>query len=274
MKVVNYGMFFPIQIWKYKTFYRVQPPNLLSEPNTFSFESHFADSIKNEISDNDYLDIKNNYKLVNQIWVFNPRYGIHLSRGFVHVYCINSLKYPYNTEKIFSPTVINIDLNIRKFYSGFIFIAYQFNIPNTTLLVFEHDLNHNIKRIVLSNEDQNDLNFLPSFRHKNTPFYELKFPFLYIYTYVFMEKPNMIYWKANGENYCIPSNNPKDYPTLLDCMYNNVDQLEIRDTYFQTNLKPLATLLQPPTHESINYSLPIILFTILIITIITFFFLF
>jgi hypothetical protein len=106
-----------------------------------------------------------------------------------------------------------------------------------------------------SEDDDNNYkqypNFLPFVQNRDVPFYKIKIPDRYVFAYVFTEKPTKLYWRPNSENICIPSDNsPGDYKTLMECVYNNVDKLAIRDVYMHTNNEPIRTLLEPPPPRS------------------------
>jgi hypothetical protein len=64
--------------------------------------------------------------------------------------------------------------------------------------------------------------------------------------------------------------NATNWNNLLDCMNSNVDQLQIRNTYMQTNSKPISELVQPVPSNTINYVLPITLIFILFMSFIGF----
>ena len=268
---INYGVYFPIQVWKNKDGkkYRFQQPKIFSTSTTYEFYDHFIDSEK-DVPVDDYVKVKDEYFLDRVVWVINPRYAQNVTRGFTWLYIFHEPKYPYNSVGIFSILNVPFKISLNTLYDGVSFVAYQYSIPGTSLMCFIRNRFRKIKNVAIVNtsqdimhleDEETDLdeddkkyktypNFLPFPQNRDVPFYKIKIPDRYVFAYVFNEKPQSIYWRANSENICIPSNNPKDYYTLLDCVYNNVDKLAIRNVYTHTNNEPLQTLLQPPPPKS------------------------
>jgi len=258
MDIINYSVYFPVQIWEFKEkkLFRIQPPKLYtSKPDEYEFFTHFIDS-ENDVPVDQYHQIKKDFKLRQTIWVFNPRYVNNLTRGFSWLYLFHKLNYPYNTEGVFSIVNVPVELDIHQTYQGFSFLSYQYSIPGTNLLCIKRSRLRVIQDVVLvddvsENDSDNDyMNFLPFKKNQDVPFYDIKIPSRYIFIYVFKEKPTQYYWKPNSENICVPSDNSNDYSSLMECVYHNVDKLELRNIYIQSNTKPIANLINGPNKKS------------------------
>ena len=258
MDIINYSVYFPVQIWEFqeKKLFRIQPPKLYTaKPDEYEFYEHYVDS-ESEVPDDQYAQIKKDFKLRHTIWVFNPRYVNNLTRGFSWLYLFHNLKYPFNTVGVFSIVNVPVELDIHQTYQGFSFLTYQYSIPGTNLLCIKRNRLRVIQDVVLvdevsaNNSDNDYMNFLPFKKNQDVPFYDIKIPNRYIFIYVFKEKPKELYWKPNAENICVPSDNNNDYNSLLECVYHNVDKLELRNIYIQSNINPIAKLLSGPSKKS------------------------
>lgn len=275
MDIINYSVYFPVQVWEFKEkkLFRIQPPKIYAnQPDEYEFYPHFIDS-QDDVPVDEYKQIVKDFKLRQIIWVFNPRYVNNLSRGFSWLYLFHKDSYPFNTEGVFSIVNIPVEIPIHQTYQGFSFLTYQYSIPGTFLLCIKRNRFRKIQDLVLcdevgENDSDNDyMNFLPFKKNRDIPFYKVKIPNRYIFVYVFKEKPTQMYWKPNSENICIPSDSKKDYYSLLECVYHNVDKLQLRKTYIQSNIDPLSELINGPEKKS-NFK------KIIIISLLSFLFLF
>jgi hypothetical protein len=264
-QIINYGVYFPIQIWKSRDGKKIrfQQPKIFREEQAYEFFEHFIDSEK-DVSVNDYVRVKEKYFLERVIWVINPRYAMHATRGFTWLYIFNESKYPYNSVGIFSILNVPVKISLDTLYNGISFVAYQYSIPSTSLICFVRNRFRKIKNVIIVNESvlESDSetetedykqypNFLPFEQNRNVPFYKIKIPDRYVFAYIFTEKPAKLYWRPNSENICIPSDNLENgYHTLMECVYNNVDKLAIRDVYMHSNNESIKTLLEPPPPRS------------------------
>jgi hypothetical protein len=276
MDIINYSVYFPVQIWEFKEekLFRIQPPKIYArQPTEYEFYPHFVDS-EPSISVENYNKIKKDFKLRQTIWVFNPSYVNNLSRGFSWLYLFHKDTYPFNTQGVFSIVNVPVEISMHQTYQGFSFLTYQYSIPNTYLLCLKRDRFRNIEDLVLvdevsENDSDNDyMNFLPFKKNQDIPFYKVKIPDRYIFVYVFKEKPKEIYWRANSENICVPSENKKDYWSLMECVYHNVDKIQLRNVYIQSNIDPIADLIDGPEKKShfLKMLAACILFMLLLIT--------
>lgn len=261
----NFSIFFPIRIWKYKKekLFRFEPP-LLNIPESMEFPKHFLDVY--DISK--YPNLADDWKLYTIIWAFNPKYSYYLNRGFKHYYILQNNVFPYNSINIIiGLDGINQSLGIIKnsYPNIFLFCCYQYPIINTSIL-FINQINNLISDVILVNEQEekntknNIYNFLPFKKNKNISFYERN-PHFPLFLHIYENKPNSLYWKANQENICIPSDNSKDYKTIIECVLENTDEIFWRSKFLESNNKPLYSMLYKIKPES---NLSIIVFYILL----------
>jgi len=271
----NFSIFFPIRIWKYnkKKLFRFEAP-LLNIPESMEFPKHFL----NEYDTSKYPNLINDWKLYTTIWAFNPKYSYYLNRGFKDYYILQNNVFPYNSINIIlglDGINQNLDKIIKNSYSNiFQFCCYEYPIADTSILFINHN-NNLILDVILINEQEeknienNVYNFLPFKKNKNIPFYERN-PHFPLFLHIYEKKPKTMYWKANQESICIPSDDPKDYKTIIECVLDNTDKIFWRNKFLESNNEPLYSMLykiKPESNSSIIifYILLFSLFFILIL---------
>jgi hypothetical protein len=215
-----------------------------------------------------YPELLSKWKLKHKIWGFNPSYGDYLTRGFNFCFIDQNLEYPFNSHKLLYYQQVNQEVINKTDMGSFWFLYYQFPIEGTTMLFLSLAFHSNIIQdvILVNKEEENNkenekYNFLPLEKNKNIPFYNIYYFNNHIFLFVFENKPLGNYWRANQEGICIPSTNKKDFNTLLECMYENVDKIIPRNIYLESNNVPLFQILNKETPPS---KTPIILFFILL----------
>jgi hypothetical protein len=75
---------------------------------------------------------------------------------------------------------------------------------------------------------------------RKTPYYKKSLDRDNYVVYVF-RRPHL-YWRATTECLCVPSDNPKDYPTLVECQRSTYHKIRNRDSYTGNSAMPLAEM--------------------------------
>jgi len=248
---MNLSIYFPIQLWIYENNnekkYRLQPPKY-DTITTFDFYNHFMENYPKKL--NIYPELQTKWKLKTTFWGINPKYINYVRRGFFFVLISQNDVYPFESFKI-----ISTPLEISDQKESFLLGHYKYPIRGTTLLFISSYIhNSKIRDILLISEDkqENDenYNFLPLKKNKNIPFYNTFHYDVSNFMFVFRQKPKGIFWKANQENICIPSSDPNDYKTIIDCAFNNNDKIYPRNIFLESNNDPLFSILNPSKPNS------------------------
>lgn len=254
-EILNFSLFFPIQIWETlpdamdgSKRFRLEPP-MVGTDRDFQFLPHF---IQNYPGQTQY---ESQWVYKTTFWAFSPKQNTFLNRGMDFCFVTQEEKAPFATFSI-TPIYSNLNYSVKQQISSrhFGFGFYTYSIPGTTLLfISESDKTKEMKDIVFcTKEAENDAyndkyNFLPLEKNRNLPFYEIRYFNTHYFMYVFRELPKGIYWKPNRENICIPSEDPDDFKTAQDCILEYSDKIQIRYKYLQSSNNILKEILYPGT---------------------------
>ena len=74
----------------------------------------------------------------------------------------------------------------------------------------------------------------------NTPYYRKALDRDNFVVFVFSHPS--LYWRSTTEHLCVPSDNPKDYPTLVECQRDTYHTIRNRDSYTGNSAIPLARM--------------------------------
>jgi len=203
------------------------------------------------------------YELINTIYVLNPRLFPPVPLGAVMFSVYQDENPPYNTkyvEWIAFPVMTNVVSTIGNF-SFYAFI----NCPSKEALpmYIRNEKDHTM--ISLDQKAISDY-FL------TTPYYRKALDRDNFVVFVFSHAS--LYWRATTEHLCVPSDNPKDFPTLVECQRDTYHTIRNQDSYTGNSAIPLAKMrdkLFPVSYPN-PYKYPY--FTIVIVFCIALFFLY
>ena len=169
------------------------------------------------------------YELINTIYVLNPRLFPPVPLGAVMFSVYQDDNPPYNTkyvEWIAFPVMTNVFSQI----GNFSFYAY-INCPSKEAvpIYIRNEKDHTM--ISLDQKAIADY-FL------NTPYYRKALDRDNYVIYVFSHPS--LYWRSTTERLCVPSDNPKDYSTLVECQRSTYYTIRNRDSYTGNSAIPLA----------------------------------
>lgn len=175
------------------------------------------------------------YRLERVIWVLNPRIFPPIPIGTAMFTVYQNSDYPYNTIYI---NWVAFPIMTNVIYGNFSFIAYKTSIPKTIPIYI---LNEDIKcRIIIDQETIRNY-FL------TTPFQDRSLNYDNFVLYV-SESPTL-FWKATTECLCIPSDDPNDYDTLVECQKDTYKRIKNKTSFTANSAIPLSIMrdqLYPP----------------------------
>jgi len=243
-----FSLYFPIQLWRaHDGRVRLQPPNLLaSDTKTYTFTETFWPI---DVDQKDKLETT--WSLETTFWGFHPKYFMEFSRGFVTLVASQNTVFPFETKTV---DVYDLSTDIfqdeTSFLGSFGFIAYAYPIPGTALLYLRTNgvREHLLQQTVLCPLDQGcpvDTGYseLPS-RGQTVPYYDVGISGVSLFVYVFTQKPVGEYFKLNGEGLCLPSSDPRDFPSIRECMHASLKNKVLWYRAFtQTNNKDLQQVM-------------------------------
>lgn len=256
---MNFDIFFPIQIWEFvddnatshvPVRFRLQCPNVHSSPTHYEFPDHFLDVYPNVSS-----ALRRSWTFQRTIWVINPKY----SRSFVHGYACLFVEQ-HNTEP-YHTSFITESLYSRSgndFYQGFSFsyLVYEADSCLTTLLYLNLSITNQLQDIVFvdkygETDDRNEkYNFLPFQKNKDIPFYEIQSLDKNLYLYIFLDKPEGIYWYMNPSHICLPTTekNSSSFMTSFECFEASSKRRNptFPLLYLQDPLQELSMIMENP----------------------------
>jgi len=213
--------FIPIRIYfcKKLNVYRLMAP--YADRSNLEYDENF---INNKL-------LPASYELTNTIYVLNPRLFPPVPLGAVMFSVYQSDEPPYNTkyvEWIAFPVMTNVFHEIGNF-SFYAFI----NCPSKDALpiYIRNEKDHTM--ISLDQKAISDY-FL------TTPYYRKALDRDNFVVYVFSHPS--LYWRSTTECLCVPSDNPKDYATLVECQRKTYHTIRNRDSYTGNSAIPLAEM--------------------------------
>ena len=236
-KKLHYNYFIPIFLWKYET-----------TNDTFY---HFTDNsgdfwVDWKINKNEKEKMKESWKLYKKFHVLSNNYFGLFGRGTTVVRMYLQDKFPYQTTQIIPIT----KRKVKPIYLLFKVFIYPF--PETTLLYISFKQNEIFKTILYDEEAKKDkeltrkFNFLPTKENKKVVWYNKYNPYLTKFFYVYEKEPNFRYWKPNGENICLPSNDSSGFKSLMDCTNSIMNGIKNKNVFVQTDSEPIYKISTAP----------------------------
>lgn len=213
--------FIPVRVYHAKSLnvYRLMAP-FADRPN-LEYDEEF---IKNKL-----LPVP--YELINTIYVLNPRLFPPVPLGAVMFSVYQDEDPPYNTkyvEWIAFPVMTNVFHEIGNFsFYAFINCPSREAVP----IYIRNEKDHTM--ISLDQKAIADY-FL------TTPYYRKALDRDNFVVYVFSHPS--LYWRSTTERLCVPSDNPKDYDTLVECQRDTYHTIKNRDSYTGNSAIPLAQM--------------------------------
>jgi len=261
LSVKNLSIFFPIELYQYSTktfrYSRLQPPLLLTNED-MSFLPHFMDKFKKELSETELKEWKQKWIKKGTVWGISEYYRNYFTRGYDFIKIIqNNRSFPFETKTIIPYNKGN-PIDTDQF--GWGFSVYQ--IPDTILgcMVFTYKpfFSELIDVVLVNQEFESDpwndqYNFLPFAKHRNIPFYELKWNHKFIFGYFYPEKPKGYYWKMNESQICIPTTDSNAFATSFECFQSYQQLPPFENHYFQDTM----TQIREIGNESIQPTSPL-----------------
>lgn len=213
--------FIPVRVYYSKPLnvYRLLAP-YADRPNL----EYDEDFVKNKL-------LPTPYELTNTIYVLNPRLFPPVPLGAVMFSVYQDDKPPYNTkyvEWIAFPVMTNVVSTIGNF-SFYAFI----NCPSREAVPIYI---RNEKEHTMISLDQKAI----ADYFQTTPYYRKALDRDNFVVFVFSHAS--LYWRATTEHLCVPSDNPQDYPTLVDCQRDTYHTIRNRSSYTGNSAVPLAQM--------------------------------
>jgi hypothetical protein len=213
---MEFRNFIPIRLYRYGTFFRLQKPYRYD--NGFLFRE-----------DEPFLSY---YTPVRTFYVLNPSIQPPIPRG-CQLFVVHQRKeYPYSMISIepnlFTPHQPHTD-------SYFFFIAYIVPIPRGIPLVYENTY-------LVDGSDR----FVTYVRLYDQPSKHVPYAQKPDYRVLFVTDRPFLYWSCNSEACCVPSDDPHDFPRLMDCQTTCYPRVRNKTTYVGTSSERLYDLLSRP----------------------------
>jgi hypothetical protein len=213
--------FIPVRIYYCKKLdvYRLMAP--LADRSNLEYNEDF---IKNKL-------LPTSYELIDTVYVLNPRLFPPVPLGAVMFSVYQDDNFPYHTkyvEWIAFPVMTNV-FHERGNFSFYAFI----NSPAKDALSIYIRNEKNRTMVSLDQKAIADY-FL------TTPYYKKALDRDNFVVYIFSHP--YLYWRATAECLCVPSGNPKDYPTLVECQRNTYHKIKNSDSYTGNSAIPLAEM--------------------------------
>lgn len=212
--------FIPVRVYYSKRF------------DTYRLMAPYADRPQLEY-DEEFIKTKllPNYELTNTIYVLNPRLFPPVPVGAVMFSVYQNDKEPYQTtyvEWIAFPVMTNVFAEIGNF-SFYAFI----NCPSREAVP-----------IYIRNEKDHTMISLDQKKIADyfaiTPYYKKALDRDNYVVYVFSHPS--LYWRSTTECICVPSDNPKDYATLVECQRATYHMIKNKKSYTGNSSIPLARM--------------------------------
>lgn len=171
------------------------------------------------------------YELSDTIYVLNPRLFPPVPLGSVMFSVYQNHEFPYQTkyvEWIAFPVMTNVFSEIGNFsFYAFINCPSKDAIP----IYIRNEKDHTM----LSLEQKKIADYF-----LNTPYYNKALDrdnfVVYVFTHV------SLYWRSTTECLCVPSDNPKDFATLVECQRATYHLIRNKDSYTGNSAIPLAQM--------------------------------
>jgi hypothetical protein len=183
--------------------------------------------------DEEFLNKKmpQSFQLQTTVYALNPRIFPPVPIGTSMFSVVQNDEPPYETlaiKWINFPIMSNADITI----GGFFFFAY---ITPPSRECHPWYIRNEIQRVKLSLDTQ-----VINTYFQKTPFYARSIDYDNFVIYVF-DKP-YLYWRGTTEVLCVPSNNPRDFKTLVDCQKDTYPRLMNHKSYTGNSGIPLSQM--------------------------------
>lgn len=211
--------------------------------------------------DDDFLKKKmpQSFRLQTTVYALNPRIFPPVPIGTSMFSVVQNDKPPYETlaiRWINFPIMSNADTTI----GGFFFFAY---ITPPSQEYHPWYIRNEVQRVKMSLDTQSINTYF-----QKTPFHARSIDTDNFVIYVF-DKP-LLYWRGTTELLCVPSNNHRDFKTLVDCQRKTYPRLRNHASYTGNSGIPLSHMKdrlfpaprRPPPY--IIISLFVLLFLLLV----------
>lgn len=200
--------------------------------DTYRLVAPYADRPQLEY-DEEFIKTKllPNYELTDTIYVLNPRLFPPVPLGAVMFSVYQNDKEPYQTtyvEWIAFPVMTNVFSEIGNF-SFYAFI----NCPSRDAVPFYI---RNEKDHTMVSLDQKKI----ADYFSTTPYYKKALDRDNFVVYVFSHVS--LYWRSTTECICVPSDNPRDYATLVECQRATYHTMKNKKSYTGNSAVPLARI--------------------------------
>lgn len=186
-----------------------------------------------------------NYELLDTIYVLNPRLFPPVPLGAVMFSVYQNDESPYQTkyvEWIAFPVMTNVFHEIGNFsFYAFINCPSKEAIP----IYIRNEKDHTMLSL-----DQKQISdyFL------TTPYYRKALDRDNFVVYVFHQAS--LYWRATSECLCVPSDNRKDFATLVECQRSTYHKIKNKKSYTGNSAIPLSEMrdqLFPVPRKLLHY---------------------
>jgi hypothetical protein len=225
----NYDIYFPIQLWTFHdgTKYRFQPP-LLGYTDEYRFLPFFWDDLS--LSSQHVAELQSQWTLRHTFWAYNPKYHLSMNRGMNTVLILqNNKEFPYASQQVKAyRDDTSIFENMETYANSFGFCVYTYPVPTTSLLYVQVQLfTTEIIKVVLCDGKTcpvlSRYAFLPNATNNETvPCTEILVHDTNVFWYVFSKRPSGHYFRLTSQQLCVPSDDPRDFPSFFDCMRQGV----------------------------------------------------
>ena len=209
---MDFHNFMPLRLYHYGNYIRLQKPYRYDHGFLFRDDEPFLSY----------------YTLVRTFYVLNPSIQPPIPRGCQLFVVHQRQNYPYSMisiePNVFMPHNPQTD-------SYFFFIAYIVPIPRGIPFVYENTYLVNGSDHFVTYVRLHDL-------LKDVPYAEKP-----DYRTMFVTDRPYLYWSCNSEACCVPSDDPNDYPRLMDCQIECYPRLRNRQTYVGNSSERLYGLL-------------------------------
>lgn len=172
-----------------------------------------------------------NYELIDTIYVLNPRLFPPVPLGAVMFSVYQNDNPPYQTkyiEWIAFPVMTNVFSEIGNF-SFYAFI----NCPSKDAIPMY--IRNEKDQSMISLDQKKIADYFLS-----TPYYRKALDRDNFVIYVFNHIS--LYWRATTECLCVPSDDPKHFPTLVQCQRATYHKIRNKDSYTGNSAIPLAEM--------------------------------
>ena len=200
-----------------------------AELNAYRLEAPLADR-PDVVFDEDLIKkLPSSYQMLKTIYVLNPRIFPPVPLGTSMFTVYQNTNYPFETKYI-EWVAFPIMANVMTETGNFTFFSFTTSPSKDALPIY---VRNEEKRTIISI----DKTFISSY-FLTTPFYNKSLDRDNFVLYVY-ESPQL-YWRGTTECLCVPSNDPRDFATLVDCQRTMYPKIRNKVSYTGNSGMPLA----------------------------------